>query len=115
MKQIKYNRPLLALASLLTFVPSLTLANGFDSYGGGMMGSYADHGGAMGVGGSIIMILFISLVVLGIFALYTYLKNNVQKTDKVIGSTALSILSERYAKGEIDKEEFDAKKKDLMG
>jgi uncharacterized membrane protein len=30
------------------------------------------------------------------------------------GSPALSILEERYAKGEISKEEFDTRRKDLL-
>ena len=30
------------------------------------------------------------------------------------GNSALSILDERYAKGEINKEEYEARKKDLL-
>ena len=34
--------------------------------------------------------------------------------DDMRGGSALEILRERYAKGEINKEEFESKKKDLM-
>jgi putative membrane protein len=36
------------------------------------------------------------------------------KTGGRMGSSAIEILKERYARGEIDQAEFEAKKKDLL-
>ncbi|MDP2692434.1 MAG: SHOCT domain-containing protein, partial [bacterium] len=78
--------------------------------GGGnpMMG----YGGWGGFGfGWIFMIVFWILIILGVVALVRYLGNSgkTTKDDK----TSLEILKERYAKGEINKKEFEEMKKDL--
>lgn len=53
-------------------------------------------------------ILFISLIIAIIRWLLFRSRENLDG-----GRTALDILKERYAKGEIDKKEFEEKKKDL--
>lgn len=78
---------------------------------------YGDWGYGTGFGFSwIFMIIFWSLIIWGIIALIREFGHGRccihQDKDKKINS-ALDILNERYAKGEINKEEYEAKKKDL--
>jgi len=72
-------------------------------YGDNFMGS-----GFMGFFGFIIMIAFWAAVIWVIVRIVQEATNG-HKTKK----SAMRILEERYAKGEIDKEEFKSKKHDL--
>lgn len=71
------------------------------------------YGGWNGLGlfGWIPMLLFWMLLILGVVALVCYLGRLGQHDS---GKTPLEILKERYAKGEIDKKEFEQMKKDLV-
>lgn len=80
-------------------------------HGPGMMGGY---GG--GWFGSIIMVAFWIAVVVGIIFLIRWLVTTTGAGSQGgrLEESALEILKKRYARGEIDKKEFEAKKKDLI-
>lgn len=63
--------------------------------------------------GPFFMILFWALIIIGIVYLVKMLTGTAGQTEEK-RETPLDILKKRYAKGEIDKKEFDKKKKDLM-
>ncbi|MEO6908231.1 MAG: SHOCT domain-containing protein [Abditibacteriaceae bacterium] len=69
----------------------------------------------MGFGwfGWIIMILFWILVVFVIFMLIKGFSGGSRNSSHDYEKSPLDILKERYAKGEIEQEEFDEKKKNL--
>ena len=78
---------------------------GYDGFGYG--------GGAMGIG----MLLFWGLIIFLVVMLVRGFGggSGFGSQPRMRDKTALDILSERYARGEIDKTEFEQKRSDLRG
>jgi len=76
------------------------------------MGNYYGDMFSWGFGGSFMMIIFWVAIVLFIVWLVKETKSG-NSSDIPRSKSALDILKERYAKGEIDKKEFEEKKTDL--
>ena len=81
---------------------------------GNMMGwgGYGGYGG--GFFGAVPMLLWWALIIAGIVVLARWISSGGSGWHR--GSSAdqaLSVLRERYARGEIDKDEFDKRKADL--
>lgn len=76
--------------------------------------------GGWGMGfGFLFMLLFWTLIILGIVAIIRWLMQESQDRPEQGGharpgnKTPLEIVQERYARGEIDREEYERKKRDL--
>ncbi len=65
----------------------------------------------MGIGW-IFMLLFWALIIIGIIAIIRWLSTSDQNRRES-GKSALETLKDRYAKGEIDREEYRQKRDDL--
>ena len=98
----------IAVLTILSLV--FGLISGWQYGGWGMMGGF----GWMWLM-SIFMILFWGLVIWGIVALVRGLSGS-RGSDSTppTADSALEVLKRRYARGEINKEEYEEKKKDLI-
>lgn len=80
-----------------------------------MMGNWGEFGG-WGMGfGFLFMILFWVLIILSIVALIRWLMTDRAQDRRALprDKTPLEIVQERYARGEIDREEYEQKRRDL--
>ncbi len=83
-----------------------------------MMGNWGEYGG-WGMGfGLVFMIAFWLLIVAGVVALIRWLLQSQTgrdqgAADRPRDKTPLEIVQERYARGEIERDEYEQKKRDL--
>ena len=89
---------------------------------GGWGGQGYGMGGGWGIGGMIMMIFFWAVIIVGAVLIIRYFTtgHGGVSSGQGAGSIApgrdpLEILRERYAKGEIDTEEFEQRKRTLEG
>ena len=103
-------------ASLPLTIESNAFAQQRGDYGGWGMGPGMMGGWGMGWFGMIFMLVFWVLVIVGLVFLIKWLIQTTSsgKTDGRTGLKAVDILKERYARGEISKDEFETIKQDLQ-
>ena len=104
-------------ASLLMFSIFVTFSNAFAQRGGPWGGHWGPGMMGGGFGGIVFVFMFIFwvLVIIGLVLLIRLLFQKTSTKTRIMAgsSNALEIIKERYARGEIEKDEFDEKKKSL--
>jgi putative membrane protein len=78
-----------------------------------MFGPSGWGGGGFGFLGMLPMLFFWLLIIAGVVLLIRWAMIGGNPRQSGPGESALDILKKRYARGEIDKEEFDAKRREL--
>jgi len=99
-----------AFAATITFAPAFAQQAGGERYGYHM----GDWGWGPMIFGSIFMLLFWAAVIIGIVAVVRWLMGaGHASAGSHARDSAFDILRDRFARGEIDKEEFEERKKHL--
>ena len=75
-----------------------------------MMHYYYGFGDMFGWGGVMMLLVWVVIIIGVVWAIREFGSHSQDRK----GNSALDILKERYVKGEINKEEFEAKKKDIL-
>lgn len=105
--------------SAVLFLNSIYLGDALaqsDRFNNWHMERWMMGGGGMGWFGMIFMIIFWGLIIAGIVSLIRWLIQTTGNRDRSgarAGSRAMNILEERYAGGEITRDEFESMKRDL--
>lgn len=89
---------------------------GATGYASANMMGWGYEGSSMmgwGFGGGLFMLIWWAIIIAGIVLLVRWVAGQTKGVCGGHGKAPMDILKERYAKGEINKEEFEAKKKDL--
>lgn len=96
-------RMFIAAPILLWSVAGPALANSYEGFG---------HmwGGGNWIFGGLMMVVFWGLII-GLIVLAV--RNFSGRSDSGAGQTSMNILKERYARGEVDEEEFERRKAKL--
>jgi putative membrane protein len=100
---------------LILLYPLTAAQAQYGRYGNWQMGPGTMGSWGMGWFGGIFMIVFWILILVGlVFVIRWLIQATGKKGDSIQhGSRAMEILKERYARGEIDKAQFEAMKRDL--
>lgn len=99
------------LAAVLAI--SAAYANGTHQPDGAWGHGYMGHGWGSMILGPLMMIAFIAAAVAVVVLLVRWLGGGRAMGSAAAGKTALDILEERYARGEIDKDEFEERRRVL--
>jgi len=104
---IKFNKPALGAALILAATPVLAHGEGYGGYGDHMMGGWG-----FGIFGGLMMLVFWGLIIALIVLAVRWFSD---QRGGGKSSDALDILKDRLARGEIDPEEYEMRRKALEG
>ena len=101
-----------ASAGIVATAPAAWAQQNAPTYGGHMWG-YGSHGGW--ILGPIMMIVFLALLVIAVVMIVRWLGGSDAGRRGPSGDAALDTLRQRFARGEIDRDEFEDRRQVLGG